>query len=115
MSLNRDIAQDGKPVRFDMKRARRRGIVAGAAVTALLAAIPSAQAVVQDFNRARGGDGYTLTNGTGDVSGTFDGQEYQPVASSPGAAGEFFFVGAGLGQPFDVDARAPLGQGVTGT
>src|SRR6478672_7471674 len=97
-----------------MTPARKRGILAGA-VTALLAALPSAQAGVQDYNRARGGDGYALTNGTGDVSGTFGGQEYQPAPSLPGISGEFFFVGAGLGQPFDLDAHAPLGQGATGT
>src|SRR5439155_23755191 len=76
---------------------------------------PAAHAIVQDYNRARGADGYTLTNTSGDQSGTFDGQEFQPTPSSPGISGEFWFAGAGLGQPFDLDVRAPHGQGVTGT
>jgi hypothetical protein len=86
-----------------------------AAAAAALGATGTAHAIVQDFNRARGADGYTLTNAAGDQSGTFDGQEFQPAPSSPGLNGEFWFAGTGLGQPFDLDVRAPLGQGVTGT
>jgi hypothetical protein len=84
-------------------------------VAAALGTTPAARAIVQDYNRARGADGYTLTNSAGDLSGTFDGQEFQPAPSSPGISGEFWFAGAGLGQPFDLDVRAPLGQGVTNT
>src|SRR5437762_9593719 len=98
-----------------MRREKRFHQALWGAIAAALATTPAAHAIVQDYNRARGADGYTLTNTAGDQSGTFDGQEFQPAPSSPGISGEFWFAGAGLGQPFDVDVRAPLGQGVTGT
>src|SRR2546421_6051780 len=103
-------------MRYSMiRRKRRASRVLRGAIAAALGTAPAAHAIVQDYNRARGADGYTLTNTAGDQSGTFDGQEFQPAPSSPGISGEFWFAGAGLGQPFDVDVRAPLGQGVTGT
>ena len=99
----------------EMRREKRIHRALWGAIAAALGITPAAHAIVQDYNRARGADGYTLTNAAGDQSGTFDGQEFQPAPSSPGIAGEFWFCGAGLGQPFDLDVRAPLGQGVTGT
>src|SRR4051794_11799466 len=68
------------------------------AIAATLASVTAGEAygIVQDFNRARGADGYTLTNASGDQTGTFDGQEHQPAPSSPGLSGEFWFAGAGL-------------------
>src|SRR2546421_1424755 len=103
-------------MRYSMiRRKRRASRVLRGAIAAALGTAPAARAIVQDYNRARGADGYTLTNASGDQSGTFDGQEFQPTPSSPGISGEFWFAGAGLGQPFDLDVRAPHGQGVTGT
>ncbi len=100
-----------------MNRARRvRKALGGAVAACITAALaPAAHAIVQDFNRARGADGYQLTDTGGFHTGTFDGQEYQPAPSSPGLSGEFFFVSADVGQPYTFDVHAPLGQGVTNT
>src|SRR5690242_8041296 len=97
------------------KRWIGKRVLCGAVAATLAATAGTTHAIVQDFNRARGADGYNLTNATGDQSGTFDGQEFQPNPSSPGISGEFWFAGAGLGQQFDLDVHAPLGQGVTNT
>jgi hypothetical protein len=87
----------------------------GVAVAAGLTSAPAAYAIVQDFNRARGTYGYELTNTAGFHSGDFDGQEYHAENDGPGISGEFFFIGSGGGQPYDFDAHAPHGQGVTNT
>jgi hypothetical protein len=90
--------------------------LAGAVVATIagIAASP-AHAVVQDYNKARGGDGFQVThpgNGFFFATGTFDGRQFQPTPTGPpGASGEFFFAGSDGGYVLDV--RAPLGQGAT--
>ena len=99
------------------RRSAKRALAGAAAAVAALAAMPvaPARAVVQDYNRARGSDGYQAThpgNGFYQATGTFDGRQFQPTPTGdPGAAGEFFFAGSDGG--FVLDVRAPLGQGAT--
>src|SRR5687768_4335563 len=84
-------------------------VAAVAAVAAMSASPRAAHAVVQDYNRARGGDGYQVThpgNGFHQQDGAFDG-----APGAPGIAGDFFFSGSDGG--FVLDVRAPLGQGAT--
>jgi hypothetical protein len=93
-----------------------KNVLGGAAVVTIAAMSAStAQAVVQDYNKARGGDGFQVThpgNGFHFQDGTFDGRQFQPTPTGPaGASGEFFFAGSEGGYVLDV--RAPLGQGAT--
>jgi hypothetical protein len=110
--MKRVNMSSGDSNRYDKTRVKR--ILCGAIATALASTATTVHAIVQDYNRARGADGYTVTNGTGNnLTGSFDGQEAQPNPSTPGISGEFWFAGTnGL---VDTDVRAPLGQGVTNT
>ena len=91
------------------RRVRRVLWSAAVAAAATMAASPAAMAIVQDYNRARGGDGYQVThpgNGFFQQDGAFDG-----APGAQGIAGDFFFSGSDGG--FVLDVRAPLGQGAT--
>src|SRR5438034_9971107 len=103
----------GEDQTYSQRRIQR--IIGGAVAAALATTTPAAHAIVQDYNRARGADGYTLTNTAGEQSGTIDGQEFQLAPSSPGISGEFWVAAAALGQPFDLVLHAPPGPVATAT